>query len=194
MKSFLTIFLIITLFIIIPGCGNNNISQSKKEANLEKNIYNLTVNTIDGKKINLSDYGNKVLLIVNVASECGYTPQYEGLEKIYEKYKNKGFEILAFPCNDFGGQEPGTNEEISTFCKAKYNVTFPLFDKIKILGNDKNPLYEKLISNFDPKSDVKWNFEKFLIDRKGDIVSRFGSKIKPESAELVGAVEEELGK
>lgn len=156
------------------------------------NIQEVTVKDIDGKEIKLSGYKGKVLLIVNVASECGFTPQYEALQKIYEKYKDKGFEILAFPCNDFGAQEPGTNEEIKNFCSSKYNVTFKLFDKIKIIGKDKSPLYETLINNTDDRGDVKWNFEKFLIDKNGDVIARFRSKVKPESEELVKAVEELL--
>jgi glutathione peroxidase len=134
-------------------------------------------------------------LIVNVASKCGYTPQYEGLEAIYNKYKEKGFEILAFPCNDFGGQEPGTNEEIKTFCSSKYNVTFKLFDKIKVLGDERSPLYARLINNnVTEKGDVKWNFEKFLVDKNGNIVSRFRSKVKPESEEVTKAIEAKLAK
>ncbi|MCX6165743.1 MAG: glutathione peroxidase, partial [Ignavibacteriae bacterium] len=117
------------------------------------NIYDITVKTIDGIDKPLSDYKGKVILIVNVASKCGYTPQYEGLQKLYEKYKDKGFEILAFPCNDFGSQEPGSNEEIKQFCSSNYNVTFQFFSKIKVLGNEKSPLYSKLI-NFEPAGDI----------------------------------------
>jgi len=165
---------------------------SPKGNSMDSNIKDISVKDIDGKEIKLSGYKGKVLLIINVASECGYTPQYEGLQKIYEQYKDKGFEILAFPCNDFGAQEPGTNEEIKNFCSAKYNVTFKLFDKIKIIGEDKSPLYEILINNTDDRGDVKWNFEKFLIDKSGNIISRFRSKVKPESEELTKAVEELL--
>lgn len=187
--------LVAVIAFVTASCGNKNISQSKREeTGVDKNIYGLSVKSMEGENKNLSDYKGKTLLIVNVASNCGYTPQYEGLERIYEKYKGNGFEILAFPCNDFGGQEPGTNDDIKNFCKTNYNVTFPLFDKIKVLGDEKSPLYEKLISSFEPKTDVKWNFEKFLIDKNGDIVSRFGSKIKPESTELISAIEGELGK
>ncbi|MDF1611811.1 glutathione peroxidase [Stygiobacter electus] len=159
------------------------------------NILDLIVKNIDGKEVKLSQYKGKVLLIVNVASKCGYTPQYEGLEKLYEKYKDNGFEILAFPCNDFGGQEPGTTEEIKEFCSTKYNVTFPLFDKIKVIGKEKSPLYERLINSKNvEQGDIKWNFEKFLIDKNGEIVARFRSKVKPESEELVSAIEKELNK
>ena len=148
---------------------------------------------MSGKEIKLSDYNGKVLLIVNVASECGFTPQYEGLENIYKKYKDRSFEILAFPCNDFGHQEPGTNEEIQKFCKSKYGVTFKLFDKIKVLGDQKCPLYARLTDNsVTEKSDIGWNFEKFLINRKGQIIARFKSKVTPESKELTSAIEKEL--
>lgn len=159
-----------------------------------KNIFDITVKDMDGKDVMLSDYKGKVLLIVNVASQCGYTPQYEALEKLYEEKKAKGFEILAFPCNDFGGQEPGTNEEIRQFCESKYNVTFKLFDKVKVLGDEKNPLYDRLINNASETGDVSWNFEKFLIDKNGNIAGRYKSKIKPDSDELVKAIDNELSK
>ncbi|HMS34339.1 MAG TPA: glutathione peroxidase [Ignavibacteria bacterium] len=161
---------------------------------MNKNIYDLSVITMNGENKSLSDYKGKVLLIVNVASKCGYTSQYEGLEAIYEKYKDKGFEILAFPCNDFGEQEPGTNDEIRTFCESKYNVTFTLFDKVKALGDDKSPLYERLTINSEPAGDIGWNFEKFIISKNGDITARYKSKVKPESDELTSVIESELAK
>ncbi|MBM4171081.1 MAG: glutathione peroxidase [Ignavibacteria bacterium] len=166
-----------------------------KGNNVDKSIYGFTVKDIDGKEIYLSQYKGKVLLIVNVASKCGYTPQYEGLQKIYEKYKDQGFEVLAFPCNDFKGQEPGTNEEIKEFCSSNYGVTFNLFDKIKVLGDEKSRLYDKLISSEGiEQGDVKWNFEKFLISKEGMVVGRFRSKVKPDSDELIEAIEEVLRK
>jgi glutathione peroxidase len=157
------------------------------------NIYDIKVKTIDGKEVSLSDYKGKVLLIVNVASKCGYTPQYEGLQKVYEKYKDKGFEILGFPCNDFGGQEPGSNEEIKEFCSTKFNVTFQLFDKIKVLGDDKSPLYSKLIK-YEPSGDIGWNFEKFVVDKNGNVSGRFKSKIKPEDEDITSLIEKEIQK
>ncbi len=178
----------------IQSESNSKQNNSEGKKNVNKNIYDLSVKTMDGENKSLSDYKGKVLLIVNVASKCGYTSQYEGLEQIYEKYKDKGFEILAFPCNDFGGQEPGTNDEIRTFCESKYNVTFTLFDKIKVLGDDKDPLYDRLINNSDPSGDIGWNFEKFLIDKNGDITARYKSKVKPESEEITSAIESELAK
>jgi glutathione peroxidase len=166
-----------------------------KETEMPDSLNNIVVKDMNGKEVKLSSYSGKVLLIVNVASRCGYTPQYKGLETIYEKYKDRGFEILAFPCNDFGGQEPGSNEEIKTFYELNYNVSFSLFDKIKVLGNDKSPLYA-FLTNYPAveNGDVKWNFEKFLIDKKGNVISRFRSKVKPESDEITNAIEAELVK
>jgi glutathione peroxidase len=162
---------------------------------LNKNISSITVKDIDGKSVNLSDYKGKVLLVVNVASYCGYTKQYAGLEEIYKKYKDKGFEILAFPCNQFGEQEPGTNEEIKNFCSSKFDVTFKLFDKINVNGKDKSPLYSVLTDNeLTGKSDIKWNFEKFLIDKNGNIVERYSSKVEPTGKELISAIETELNR
>lgn len=157
------------------------------------NIAGITVKTIDGDDKALSDYNGKVLLIVNTASECGNTPQYEGLEAIYKKYKDQGFEVLGFPSNDFGEQEPGTNEEIMEFCSTNYNITFPLFDKVKVLGDDKSPLYAEL-TKMEPEGEVKWNFEKFLVDKSGNVVKRIGNKVQPDSEEVTEAIETELAK
>jgi glutathione peroxidase len=159
------------------------------------NIKNITVKDIDGKEVNLSAYQGKVLLIVNVASYCGYTKQYAGLEEIYKKFEDKGFEILAFPCNQFGNQEPGTNEEIKNFCSSKFDVTFKLFDKIDVNGNNKSPLYKILTDNdVTGKGDIKWNFEKFLIDKNGNVIARFASAVEPTSEKLISALEKELSK
>ncbi|QQS38194.1 MAG: glutathione peroxidase [Ignavibacteriales bacterium] len=162
---------------------------------MKDNINDIAVKDMDNNEIKLSSYNGKVLLIVNVASECGYTPQYAGLEEIYRKYKDKGFEILAFPCNDFGQQEPGSNEEIKNFCSTNYSITFKLFDKIRILGEEKSPLYERLTNNaVTEKSDIKWNFEKFLISKEGKIVDRFFKKTEPTSYEITSSIEEQLSK
>lgn len=186
---------LITLFTFIFIGNSFSLNQINKEATMSGGIYDFIVKDIDGKNIKLSDFKGKVLLIVNVASRCGYTPQYEGLQKIYDQYKDKGFEILAFPCNDFKGQEPGTNQEIKEFCSANYGVTFKLFDKIKVLGDDKMPLYETLINSESvEKGDVKWNFEKFLISKDGKVEARFRSKVKPESEEVTSAIEKLLAK
>ena len=171
------------------------VSQNIEGEDLKDNINDITVMDMGNNSVQLSDYNNKVLLIVNVASECGNTPQYKGLEEIYLKYNSLGFEILAFPCNDFGGQEPGTNEEIKAFCSSNYNVTFKLFNKIKVLGEDKSPLYERLTNNsITDKSDINWNFEKFIISKGGKIKARFLSNIKPTDEGITKLIEEELDK
>lgn len=187
------IFVLLIVFASWAIFAQNINNSNGKEGDMKNSIEDIVVKDMDGKDVKLSSYKGKVLLIVNVASKCGFTPQYKQLEAVYEKYKDKGFEILAFPCNDFGGQEPGTNEQIKEFCSTNYRVTFKLFDKIKILGDDKSPLYARLInSNNVDKGDVKWNFEKFLISRDGNIVARFRSKIVPDSKEIISAIEKEL--
>jgi len=156
-------------------------------------VLDQTVKDIDGKQAPLKSYQGKVLLIVNVASHCGFTPQYKGLEGLYEKYKDKGFAVLGFPCNQFGAQEPGTNEEIKQFCSSKYNVTFPLFDKIEVNGPNRHPLYAELAGKDSPyPGDIKWNFNKFLIGKDGKILKRFDSKVAPDSPELTQAIEAAL--
>lgn len=159
------------------------------------NIHKLVVKDLALKDVKLSDYKGKVLLIVNVASKCGFTKQYSGLQEIYEKYKDKGLEVLGFPCNDFGGQEPGSNEEITEFCSLNFNVTFPMFDKVKVIGEDKHPLFEILTNNsVTGKANIKWNFEKFIIDKEGNIVDRFSSITTPESNKITSLIEKELSK
>ena len=160
-------------------------------------VLNFTMKSLDGKDVPLSKYQGKVVLMVNTASKCGYTPQYKGLEALYRKYADKGLVVVGFPSNDFGHQEPGTNDEISTFCSTRYGVTFDLFSKVDVKGADQCDLYKYLTSpDTDPQfpGEVKWNFEKFLIAKDGTIVQRFRSKVTPESEELVKAVEAELAK
>lgn len=178
-------------------------------------LYEIPVKTIEGEETNLSEYKDKVLLVVNVASKCGLTPQYEGLEKLYEKYRGRGFEILGFPANNFMEQEPGTNEEIKNFCSTNYNVQFPLFSKISVKGDDRHELYQYLTET-KPETDVNdgdleeklkgygsersqpdevlWNFEKFLIGKNGEIAARFAPDVTPEDERLRSKVEEELAK
>lgn len=153
------------------------------------NIYDFTPKSIDGAPAPLSAYKGKATLIVNVASKCGYTPQYAGLESLYEKYKDKGLVLLGFPANNFGAQEPGSDAEIKTFCSTRYNVTFPMFSKISVAGSDKDPLYQYLTSS---AGDVKWNFTKFLVGKDGKVIRKFDSAVAPDSAELVSAVEAAL--
>ncbi len=155
-------------------------------------IYHFTVDTIDGQKKALSDYAGQALLIVNVASLCGYTPQYEGLEKLYRQFSSQGFKILAFPANEFGKQEPGSNQEIAHFCRTKYSVSFDLFAKIKVKGEGIHPLYEFLTTESGHNGEIPWNFTKFLVDRKGNIVSRFGPQVDPLSKELLEKIESVL--
>ena len=156
-------------------------------------LYKVAVKDIDGKETSLGEYKGKVLLIVNVASKCGLTPQYSALETLQEKYKDKGFTILAFPCNQFNGQEPGSNADIKQFCSSKYNVTFPLFDKIDVNGPNRHPLYAELAGKDSPfPGDIKWNFGKFLIGRDGKIIKRFEPQTKPEAPEVTQAIETAL--
>jgi glutathione peroxidase len=157
-------------------------------------IYSFTLNSIDGQPTPLAGYKGKVVLLVNVASKCGFTPQYSALEATYEKYKSQGFVILGFPANNFGAQEPGTNEEIKTFCSRKYNVTFPMYAKISVKGEDQAPLYSYLTKDTGAgiTGDIKWNFTKFLVDRNGNVVQRFESTVTPDSPEVVAAIEKQL--
>lgn len=150
--------------------------------------------TLEGKEVDLSKYEGKVLLVVNVASKCGATPQYKELQALHEQYKEKGFAVLGFPCNQFGKQEPGSAADIREFCTENYNVTFPMFDKIDVNGEKTAPLYSKLKQYESDPGDVKWNFEKFLINREGEVVGRFRTKTKPDAPQVLEAIESELAK
>lgn len=152
-------------------------------------VYSFKMRTNDGREKALSDYRGRVLLIVNTASECGFTGQYAGLQQLYEKYKDKGFTVLAFPANNFGGQEPGSDEEIRAFCSTKYRVTFDLFAKTSVKGADINPLYKYLTTGAGFDGDISWNFNKFLVDRSGKVAARYGSQAKPLSDQIVREVE-----
>lgn len=183
-----TSFMILSFFTSV--FMNMFFSPDVKSVSTAKSVYEFELPDIDGKKISLASYKGKVLLVVNVASKCGYTPQYEALQRVYELYKSKGFIILGFPANNFLGQEPGTNEEIKTFCSSKYAVSFPMFSKISVKGGDIHPLYNFLTtSNEKWKGDVKWNFTKFLIAKDGTIIQRFESKEKPDSEAVIRAIE-----
>jgi glutathione peroxidase len=157
----------------------------------QESVYSLKVTTIESEAVELSRYQGKALLIVNVASQCGYTSQYAGLQKLYTDYAEKGLVVLGFPSNDFGGQEPGTEAEIKHFCSSKFGVTFPMFAKVKVVGPERHPLYQ-LLSKSTGGQDVGWNFEKFLVDRSGLVVARFNSSVKPSDAILTSAIEEAL--
>ena len=160
------------------------------------NAHEFSHPTIDGEPRSLGDYRGKVLLVVNVASKCGLTPQYEGLEELYRANKDRGLEVLGFPCNQFGGQEPGTEADIKSFCSTKYDVTFPMFSKLEVNGDGRHPLYSWLTSQDtqpDGPGDIQWNFAKFLIDREGNVVARFSPTHKPGSRTVTAAIEGALG-
>ena len=157
---------------------------------MARSVYDFDVTALDGTPRPMADYRGKVLLIVNVASACGYTPQYKGLEALYRKYHDRGFEVLGFPCNQFGGQEPGTADDIATFCSTKYDVTFPLFAKIDVNGAHAHPLYEHLKAEAPGAlgtKGIKWNFTKFLVNGSGDVVERYGSSTTPEQIDAAVA-------
>jgi len=161
----------------------------------EKSIYDFTVKSIDGESTPLSRFQGKVVLVVNVASRCGFTPQYAALEKVYEKYQDRGFVILGFPANNFGGQEPGTNQEIKTFCSTKYNVSFPMMAKVSVKGDDQTPLYQFLTdkaANPSTGGEIQWNFTKFLIGPDGRAAARFEPNVTPDDPQVTGKIEKEL--
>jgi len=158
-------------------------------------VHEFTLNALDGKPLPLANFKGKVVLMVNVASQCGYTYQYETLQALYQKYKDQGLVLAGFPANNFGGQEPGSNEEIGAFCKSKYGVTFPMFSKISVKGEDKAPLYQFLTdakTNPTGAGEIKWNFTKFLIGKDGKVIARYESAVKPEGPEITGAIEKAL--
>jgi len=185
------------VFMIIAaavGCSNVRAQASPEQkpgaaAAKPRSIHALKVTRIDGKDVSLSSFAGKVLLVVNTASECGFTPQYAGLEAVYEKYRARGFAVLGFPSNDFGGQEPGSAEEIASFCKSKFNVSFPMFQKLHAVGRSRAPLYALLA---EAKGEPKWNFHKYLIDKHGQPVEAWPSAVSPDSPEIAQAIEREL--
>ncbi|MBM4344674.1 MAG: glutathione peroxidase [Deltaproteobacteria bacterium] len=179
--------------VTVAGCGWKEVKLAPTAAGAAPSgvrVIDHTVPNIKGQPVALSSYRGKALVIVNVASQCGLTPQYEGLQKLYATYRDKGLEVLGFPCNDFAGQEPGTNAEIETFCSTRFAVTFPLFDKVRAKG-DKSPLYKTLTEEIDPalRGEIKWNFTKFLVDRQGRVVARFEPRVEPMDPAVVAQVE-----
>jgi glutathione peroxidase len=161
----------------------------------DKTVYDFTLNSIDGQPAPLATFKGKVVLLVNVASRCGYTPQYKALESVYEKYKDRGLVIVGIPANNFGSQEPGTNQEIKTFCTAKYHVTFPMMAKVSVKGSDKTPLYQFLTdktANPQTGGEIEWNFTKFLVGPDGRVITRFESAVEPDSSEVTAAIEKAL--
>ncbi|MCC6398360.1 MAG: glutathione peroxidase [Bacteroidetes bacterium] len=179
-------------FMLMVGSGD---AQTRPASRETEGVLKFTMKDIDGNDVPLSRYKGKAILIVNVASRCGYTPQYEGLEKLYRTYRDSGLVVLGFPANNFGAQEPGTDEQIKEFCTTTYGVTFDMFSKISVKGDDQHPLYRYLTSpetNPAFAGDVAWNFTKFLVNREGTIIGKFGSRVKPMSEELITAVEKAL--
>lgn len=161
----------------------------------DKTVFDYTLNTIDGQPAPLAAYKGRVVMLVNVASRCGYTPQYSALESVYERYKDRGFVIIGIPANNFGAQEPGTNQEIKTFCQSKYNVKFPMMSKVSVKGQDKTPLYQFLTDKAaNPKTggEIQWNFTKFLVGPDGRIITRLEPAVTPDSPEVIGAIEKAL--
>jgi glutathione peroxidase len=161
----------------------------------DKSVYDFTLNSIDGQPAPLGAYKGKVVLLVNVASRCGFTPQYTALESVYEKFKDRGFVIVGIPANNFGSQEPGTNQEIKTFCQTKYSVTFPMMSKVSVKGDDKTPLYQFLTdkaANPQTGGEIQWNFTKFLIGSDGRVIARFEPAVTPDSPEITAAIEKAL--
>ncbi len=189
-------FLLGVIVMLIPACGADVvIPRPAVNGKPVESIYELTVKDITGEEVPLSRYKGKVLMIVNTASKCGFTKQYAGLQKLYDVYKEEGFVILGFPANNFFGQEPGTNEEIQSFCTGEFGVTFPMFSKISVKGKDQAPLYRFLTGpDTDPEfaGKITWNFNKFLIARDGRIINRFGTRTKPEDEKVITAIEEAL--
>jgi glutathione peroxidase len=188
--------LIFPLLVFAAGwCLAADRSPEKGNAKVP-DVLNFKMKDLKGKEVDLSKYKGKVVLIVNTASQCGLTPQYEALEALHEKFADDGLAILGFPANEFGQQEPGTNEEIAEFCKENYGVKFPMFSKVVVKGEGQCPLYKYLTEDSGPKfsGDITWNFEKFLISRDGEIVARFEPKVSPESDEVLTAVAEQLEK
>lgn len=192
---FLGLSLLVLSSVLLASAWKTETTNTGATTMAAKSVHEFTLKSIDGKDVALSAYKGKVTLLVNVASKCGYTPQYEGLQAVYAKYKAQGLEILGFPANNFMGQEPGTNEEIKTFCQTKYNVSFPLFAKISVKGDDIHPLYQFLTSketNPEFGGPITWNFNKFLVDRQGKIIARFETKEKPEGEKITQAIEQAL--
>ncbi len=184
MKSFILYLLVFLITAVSPAIAEVS----------SMDMYTISMSLNSGETISLADYKGKVVLIVNTASRCGFTSQYKGLEELYQQYKDRGFVVLAFPANNFMGQEPGSNEEIRSFCELKYKTTFPLFAKTSVKGADINPLFKFLTEESSFKGPVTWNFNKFLVDGSGQIIARYESGVKPLDPELVSAVEKALSK
>ncbi len=191
----MTIWMLGMVVAVAIAAADNTTPAPAAATSDKQNVQSFTVKNIEGKDLSLATYKGKVLLILNVASKCGNTPQYDGLEKLYTKYKDKGLVVMGFAANNFGGQEPGSNSQIKEFCEATYHVDFPMFAKVSVKGKDIAPLFEYLTAQESKplsKGDIAWNFEKFLVDRDGNLIGRFGNRVQPDDAALVGAIEAAL--
>lgn len=190
-----TVISIFVLGLALPAVGEDNAPPAAAAAKEVDSVLDLEVRTIDGETVKLDKYRGEVCLIVNVASKCGLTDRnYRELEPLYRKYRERGFRVLAFPANNFMGQEPGSNTEIKKFCASKYDVTFDLFDKVSVKGDDICPLYEYLTKHPDEDiaGDVKWNFQKYLVNRNGDVIAKFGPRVNPNDKKIVAQLEQAL--
>lgn len=201
---------LLAIALTLVGCGGSNQARHASPAQADHDadpaaapqpesgqnamgpVLAFTMDRIDGTPVDLADYHGRVLLIVNTASRCGFTRQYNGLQQLHERFADAGLAVLGFPANNFGNQEPGSNEEIATFCEANFGVTFDMFSKISVRGADTHPLFAHLTSRPDMAGDVRWNFEKFLVDRNGNLIARFPSRVDPMSDEMIQAVEAAL--
>ena len=181
-----------TVLVAVLALAMPLVAAPKKKKEIPVGIYQFTLNTIDGKAKSLGDYKGKVLLVVNTASECGFTPQYKGLEALHQSHKDQGLAVLGFPANNFGGQEPGNEKEIKAFCERNYGVTFDLFSKVEAAGEHISPLYKYLTSEAGFDGPIAWNFTKFLVGKDGKVIARFGSKVKPDDKELLEAIDKAL--
>lgn len=184
----------LVLALTFGACNPGYSAETSTAGDAAAPVYAFTLNDIDGNPLALNTFSGKVLLLVNTASMCGNTPQYEGLQTLYERYREKGLEILAFPANNFGKQEPGTNEEIKSFCYTKYALEFPLFSKISVKGEDLHPLYHYLTTQSPFPGEIEWNFQKFLVNRQGEVIARYRPGLKPLSSQIVEDIEQALDK
>ena len=198
LKSVLRKTIVLLVLAVLAGCENAGDPEEDSDAvpKDKGSIYNFVMNDIDGNQVSLSNYRGKVLMIVNVASKCGYTPQYKQLQSIYQKYRDSGFVVLGFPANNFGNQEPGSNDEIKNFSTTEYHVAFPMFSKISVTGEDIHPLYKFLTekqTNPDFAGEITWNFNKFLVRRDGEISARFATNVEPDNPDVLEAIERAIG-
>ena len=184
----------VALTLLFGACKQGYSAETSSHGVAGPPVYSFTLNDIDGNPLALNTFTGKVLLLVNTASLCGNTPQYAGLQTLYEQYRERGLEILAFPANNFGKQEPGTDEEIKSFCYTKYALQFPLFSKISVKGEDMHPLYHYLTTQSPFPGEIEWNFQKFLVNREGEIIARYRPGLKPLSSQIVQDIERALGK